>query len=220
MVNVDTAKDNQPVARVYAVDDDPDMLESLGWLLSGAGVDCRCFGQGDVFLEEADFSAPACLILDVRMPKMNGFDVFKVVQERAPDMPVIFVTANGELPMAVDVLRRGAYHFIEKPYDPSDMVKLVKEAYSAAETNYAGQEDDREFLTKLNLLSPREKQVLREVTRGKHSKVIAYELGIARKTVDVHRTSIRTKLKTRSLPELIRRVLNQYPEWRSNTDDQ
>ena len=145
---------------------------------------------------------------------MSGLDLYDIILERKIKWPVIFVTANGTLSMAVNAIKSGAFDFIEKPYDPSEMLDLVTRALAIAAQDHARIQESSGFEARFQSLSRREAEILREVVRGKQSKIIAYELGISEKTVDVHRTSIRRKFKTPSVAALVNDVLSHMPEWR------
>ena len=199
---------------VYAVDDDQGILTSLGWLLSSVQLECACYSNGAEFLEAFDASRPSCVVLDVRMPSMSGFDVLDRISERRLTAPVIFVTANGNIPMAVKAMSQGCFNFIEKPYDPQEMLDLIFKALRLATAELEQTRDSCKFENRFNLLSTREKQILHEVVKGKRSKVIAFELGISCKTVDAHRSSIRDKFQSTSLTALVKEVLNYKSEWR------
>lgn len=200
-------------ATVYAVDDDRGMLESLAWLLESVDVECRCFTDGRTFLDELVLDRPACLVLDVRMPNLGGFDVFQSVLDQGAPLPVIFVTGNADVPMAVRAMHKGAFDFIEKPYHPQEMLDLIFRAMRVAESSFKERSARDAFMKKLALLSTREREILRQVVRGKHSKVIAHELGISCKTVDVHRTNIRDKFQNNSVAGLVKEVLRYLPDW-------
>ena len=199
---------------VYAIDDDEGMLTSLAWLLNGSSIETRCFQSVKAFLAAFDPDQPCCIVIDVRMPIMTGLDLYEIILERKITWPVIFVTANATLSMAVDAIKTGAFDFIEKPYNPSDMLNLITRALLIAEQDYARKLQSSGFEARFQSLSRREAEVLREVVRGKQSKIIAYELGISEKTVDVHRTSIRRKFKTPSVAALVNDVLSHIPDWR------
>ena len=199
---------------VYAIDDDEGMLTSLAWLLNGSSIESRCFQSVEAFLAAFDPDQPCCIVIDVRMPVMTGLDLYEIILERRITWPVVFVTANATLSMAVEAIKTGAYDFIEKPYDPADMLALITRALGIAEQDHQRKQLSSGFDARLQSLSRRETEVLREVVRGKQSKIIAYELGISEKTVDVHRTSIRRKFKTPSVAALVNDVLSHIPDWR------
>lgn len=219
MTNLNQLNRSDPLARqltpiVCAIDDDEGMLTSLAWLLSGSNIESRCFQSVAAFLAAFDPDHPCCIVIDVRMPVMSGLDLYEIILERKITWPVIFVTANATLSMAVDAIKTGAFDFIEKPYNPIDMLALITRALAIAETDYARRLQNSGFDARFKSLSRREAEVLREVVRGKQSKIIAYELGISEKTVDVHRTSIRRKFRTPSVAALVNDVLSHIPEWR------
>lgn len=199
---------------VYAVDDDEGILNSLEWLLNSVQLECLCFSKGAEFLEAYDAGRPSCIVLDVRMPSMSGFDVLEEINRRRLTAPVIFVTANGNIPMAVKAMQQGSFNFVEKPYDPQEMLDLIFKALRTSTAELEQTKDFRMFEMRFNLLSNREKQILHEVVKGKRSKVIAHELSISCKTVDAHRSSIREKFQSTSLTSLVKEVLNYKPEWR------
>ncbi len=200
---------------VYAIDDDEGILTSLAWLLSGSNIESRCFQSAEAFLASFNPELPCCIVIDVRMPLISGLDLYEIILERKIAWPVVFVTANGTLSMAVNAVKAGAFDFIEKPYDPSDMMVLIKRALAIAEQDYARKLEGGGFEARFQSLSRREVEVLHEVVRGKQSKIIAYELGISEKTVDVHRTSIKRKFRTPSVAALVKDVLNHMPSWRT-----
>jgi two-component system, LuxR family, response regulator FixJ len=198
---------------VFAIDDDEGMLTSLAWLLSGSGIESRCFQSVGAFLAAFDPNQPCCIVIDVRMPVMTGLDLYDIILERKIVWPVIFVTANATLAMAVNAIKTGAFDFIEKPYNPADMLVLITKALAIAAQDHARKLQGSDFDARFQSLSRRETEVLREVVRGKQSKTIAFELGISEKTVDVHRTSIRRKFKTQSVAALVNDVLSHIPDW-------
>lgn len=199
---------------VYVVDDDEGMLASLAWLLEAVDVECRRCASAAAFLEAFDGSRPSCVVLDVRMPTMGGFELFDLIRERGLPVSVIFATANGSVPMAVKALQQGAVDFVEKPYAPQEMLDRIFRVLRTATTEHEQRAQKQTFDARFALLSRREKEVLREVVRGKRSKIIAHELGISCKTVDVHRTSIRDKFQRPSVAALVNDVLSYIPEWR------
>lgn len=202
----------QPI--VYIVDDDEGMLTSLAWLLGSVELESRCFQRGAAFLAAFDPTRTACIVLDVRMPTMSGWEVFEHIRDRRITAPVIFLTANGNIPMAVKAIQQGSFDFIEKPYDPQEMLDLVFRALRMASSAQENEEVQNAFKSRFEALSAREREVLREVVRGKRSKVIAHELGISCKTVDAHRSSIRDKFSSTSVAALVNEVLRHKPEWR------
>ncbi|KOG87397.1 LuxR family transcriptional regulator [Streptomyces varsoviensis] len=162
------------------------MCLSLAWLLESVHIRTRCFTDADSFLAAFDAERPACLVLDVRMPGTGGFRVQELLNSRDAVLPVVFVSAHGDIAMSVRALQRGAVDFLEKPYDPQRMLDVVQEALMCIR--------DR---------SPREREILRRVIAGEPSKLIARGLGISLKTVDAHRARIREKTSADTLGALI-----------------
>ncbi|AMW82964.1 Two-component response regulator [Pseudomonas yamanorum] len=194
---------------VYIVDDDKDLRTSLAWLLESVSVKAQCFSGAEEFLEHYDPRQPACLVLDVRMPQTSGFQLQEILNRRGSTLPTIFVSAHGDIPMSVTAMKNGALDFVEKPYNPQQMIDRIQAALKTAVQAQADQEQREHLQGKLALLTSREREVLMLVVDGKASKVIARELNISVKTVDVHRTKIKEKMGVTSIAMLVREVL--YP---------
>ncbi|AMO76448.1 MULTISPECIES: response regulator transcription factor [Pseudomonas] len=193
---------------VYIVDDDKDLRTSLAWLLESVSIQAQCFAGAEEFLAHYDASSPACLVLDVRMPETSGFQLQAMLNERGAALPIIFVSAHGDIPMSVQAMKNGALDFVEKPYNPQQMLERIQAALKAAVQVHAGAEQKRQLQQRLDLLTGREREVLGMVIDGKASKVIARELNISVKTVDVHRTKIKEKMGVSSIALLVREVLD------------
>ncbi|MCW2872409.1 response regulator [Actinacidiphila oryziradicis] len=197
----------EPGGLVYIVDDDQELCASLAWLLESVNIRSRCFCDAGSFLESYDHAQPACLVLDVRMPEISGFGVQEMLNRAASAMPVVFVSAHGDIRMSVRALQNGAVDFLEKPYDPQQMLDVVQAALLTARERFARATRERDLLARLESLTPRELEVLRLVLDGVPSKQIAGRLGISVKTVDVHRTRIREKTGAAGIATLVRDVL-------------
>jgi FixJ family two-component response regulator len=193
---------------VYIVDDDQDLRTSLAWLLESVSIESRCFAGAEDFLRDFDPDQPACLVLDVRMPETSGFQLQEILNERGAGVPIIFVSAHGDIPMSVSAMKKGAIDFVEKPYNPQQMLDRIQLALKSAVQVQAGREQRQQLQGRLDQLTVREKEVLMMVVEGKASKVIASELNISVKTVDVHRTKIKDKMGANSIAMLIRQVLD------------
>ncbi|NWC96445.1 MULTISPECIES: response regulator transcription factor [unclassified Pseudomonas] len=198
-----------PTPIVYIVDDDKDLRTSLAWLLESVSVQAQCFAGAEEFLDHYDPRQPACLVLDVRMPQTSGFQLQEILNRRGSTLPTIFVSAHGDIPMSVTAMKNGALDFVEKPYNPQQMIDRIQAALKTAVQAQADQEQREHLQGKLALLTSREREVLMLVVDGKASKVIARELNISVKTVDVHRTKIKEKMGVTSIAMLVREVL--YP---------
>ena len=193
---------------IYLVDDDEAFRESLRWMLRVAGFRVEVYATAEHFLNAHQRGAGSCLILDLRMPGMSGLELQDELMRRREYVPIIFVTAHGDVSLAVRAVKRGALDFIEKPFNGEALVKLVRKAlrYGAPALAMAANRaltDDR-----LDTLSPREHEVMLCVIDGKTNKTIAAELGISIKTVECHRSRMMEKLGANSVVELVRLVAN------------
>jgi FixJ family two-component response regulator len=192
---------------VYVVDDDEAFRDSVAWLLQTNGYQARLFADGESLLKEIKPGVggpPRCIVLDVRMPGMGGPEVQEALRERGLDVPVVFVTAHADVPIAVNAIKRGAFDFIEKPFAESELLKRIEEALSFATEAQAQQTQVASIKVRLASLSEREKQVLDAVVTGKMNKTIAYDLDISIKTVEAHRARVMEKMEANSLAHLIR----------------
>jgi RNA polymerase sigma factor (sigma-70 family) len=189
------------VSRVYIVDDDTAVRSALRMLFRTASLEAEAFSSADAFLEEADFSRRCCVLLDIRMPGMTGTAVHDELLRRGARVPIIFITGHGDIPMAVEAMRKGAFDFIEKPFDDEQLLARVREALESRESEKGEKAAD------LPELSERQREVLQRVLDGKPSRQIAEELGISVKTVEFHRARIMQKLGVRTSAELFRRCL-------------
>ncbi|MDO8293531.1 MAG: response regulator [Gallionella sp.] len=186
----------------HIVDDDPAVRDALQWLLRSRGVQSQTWVSATDFLAFANRDLCGCLLLDVRMPGMSGIELFDRLRDLHCRLPVIFLTGHGDVPMAVQALKDGAFDFIEKPYDDNALVDKVLAAI-AQDTIRAVRENSILLLEqKLAQLTLREEEVMQRILAGKLNKVIADELGIAMRTVEVHRSRIFEKMKVRSAVEL------------------
>lgn len=195
-----------PAAHVLLVDDNDEFRQSTRWLLEDADFLVRDFPSGTALLQELDQSAqasvaqPTCIVSDMRMPQMSGIELQQELKRRNVELPLIFVTAHADVPLAVEAMRNGAANFIEKPFDPLMLVHAVRTVTDRAAMpppNTAAVEK----------LTPRERQVLELVVAGKLNKTIADVLGISIKTVELHRSNLMQKLGARNVAEVIRIAL-------------
>lgn len=198
----------QPAPLVYIVDDDDDMRTSLSWLLASVKIEVRSFRSSADFLAAYDPSLPACMVLDVRMPEVSGFDLQAELNRRGTTLPIIFVSGHGDIPMSVRALQNGAIDFVEKPYNPQQMLERVQKAMRVASDVHRVQQHRQAMIQRIRSLTPREQEVLNGLIEGKASKTIARELGISAKTVDVYRASVKEKLGASSIATLLREVID------------
>jgi FixJ family two-component response regulator len=192
------------MSRVYIVDDDNAVRNALKLLFRTAQLDAEAFSSADAFLEDADLTQRCCVLLDIRMPGMTGTALHEELLRRSHRVPVIFITGHGDIPMAVDAMKKGAFDFIEKPFDDEQLLSQVR---AALETFDAGVSEKGEPGAPLELLSARQREVLQRVLDGKPSRQIAEELAISVKTVEFHRARIMQKLGVKTAAELFRRCL-------------
>jgi FixJ family two-component response regulator len=194
-------------ARVYLVDDNAGFRDSTAWLLETAGFEAVPFASGPEFIEayggDRHGAEPECLVSDMRMPQMSGLQLQDELLRRGVVLPLVFVTAHGDVPLAVEAMRKGAANFLEKPFSEDALVDAIRAALASAR-NHGAVGAVGESLARL---SPRERQVLDLVIASKPNKIIADILGISIKTVELHRANMMSKLGVRSLPELMKVAL-------------
>jgi FixJ family two-component response regulator len=194
---------------VYVVDDDEGIREGLSLLLETTGQLVKSYSNALDFLDDYDNTMRGCLILDIRMPRMTGLDLQKKLNDCGASLPIIFITGHGDIPMAVEAMRQGALDFIRKPFREQDLLDRINQAL-LIDVGRSKQEHDRSItLKKLALLSEREQQIFERVAQGEMNKVIAHELGISERTVEVHRSQVMKKLEVRTLAELVRFKLQE-----------
>jgi len=189
---------------VYVVDDDDAVRDSLTMLFRNAGLEVRGFSSARAFLAEPPPEAPACLVLDIRMPGMSGTALQDELRSKAPRLPIIFITGHGNIPTAVEAVKKGAYDFIEKPFDDYQLLSQVMTALERSAALQSAPPPATPSREQLALLSEREQEVLKLVLAGKPSRQVAEELYISSRTVEFHRARIMHKLGVRSAAELFR----------------
>lgn len=192
---------------VYIVDDDDAVRQSLASLLEFEGFDVREYGTADAFLSDMTGATAGVLLLDIRLPDINGLDVQAKLVAMNSKLSVIVITGHGDVPMAVQAMQAGAINFIEKPFIGDELVESVRAA--AAEMRHSGRDskEQQEIRARLDLLAPRELDVFRHLVVGRQNKVIAHELGISPRTVEVYRARLMGKMQANSLSHLVRMAL-------------
>lgn len=189
---------------VYVVDDDQMVRESLEWLLQSVKLQARLYENGQAFLDDYKPGSPGCLVLDVRMPGINGMDLHRQFKFIDPYLPVIIVTGHADVPMAIRAMKEGAFDFVEKPYNDQHMLERVQAAIAHHEDLQRSRQREEKLYCRFQTLTPREEQVLDAVLLGLPNKRIAADLGISIKTVELHRANLMAKLDVRTATELVR----------------
>ncbi|NIO42908.1 MAG: response regulator [Burkholderiales bacterium] len=189
---------------VYIVDDDEGVRDGFGLLMDTVNQPYEVFESGVEFLEAYHPDMRGCLVLDIRMPRMSGLELQEKLKERESLLPVIFITGHGDIPMAVDAMRRGALDFIRKPFREQSLLDRINEALDIEAGKRKFLDDRQQALVKLKSLSERERQVFELVASGQMNKAIAMDLNISERTVEAHRAQIMKKLNIRTLAQLVR----------------
>ena len=197
----------QPEPIVYVIDDDDAVRQSLEFLLKTAGISARSFDSAKAFLEVMPQIQSGCIITDVRMPEITGIDLLRQVKESKHDIPVIVITGHGDIALAVEAMKIGAIDFLEKPFDDDSLLSAVRAALSTEADVAKHKAELADIHDKLAALSNRERQVLEGLVAGKANKVIAFDLGISPRTVEIYRANLMTKMSANSLSDLVRMAM-------------
>jgi two-component system, LuxR family, response regulator FixJ len=192
---------------ILIVDDDADVRDSLRALLESAGFQVRDFDSAKGVLTDATLAQGACLIADIRMPDMDGLALQEELVNRRVGLPVIIVTGHGDVPLAVRAMKAGAVDFIEKPFDDELLLQSIKRALTRGKENRDQVSLAQTAAARIALLTDRERQVLERLVAGQPNKVIAYELDISPRTVEIHRAHVMEKMQARSLSDVVRLAL-------------
>lgn len=190
--------------RVYLVDDDDAVRRSAGFMLRTSGHRVESYECGDAFLKEARTLEPGCVLLDIRMPGMDGLEVQRTLNERGLSFPVIIMTGHGDIPVAVQAMKAGAVDFLEKPFEKAMLMAALEQGWARIDSSSARDVRAEESARRLNILTPRERDVLRGLVRGLPNKSIAFDLGISPRTVEIHRANLMTKLDVKNLSDALR----------------
>ncbi|MDP3617202.1 MAG: response regulator [Rhodoferax sp.] len=194
---------------IYVVDDDEAVRDSLQWLLEGKEYRVRCFESAESFLSRYDAREVACLIVDIRMGGMTGLELqSRLIEARSP-LPIVFITGHGDVPMAVDTMKKGAMDFIQKPFKEDQLVALVERMLDQAKDTFAEHQSAANRGALMARLTLREAQVLERIVAGRLNKQIADDLGISIKTVEAHRANIMEKLNANTVADLLKIALGQ-----------
>ena len=189
---------------VHLVDDDEAIRRSAGFMLKTSGFRVHTYESGDELLKSAASLDPGCVLLDIRMPGMDGLEVQEALKERGVSLPVVIMTGHGDVTLAVQAMKAGAVDFIEKPFEKAVLLGAIDQAFHRLNRSSEARERANEAEVRLNCLTPREREVLDGLAEGLPNKTIAYELGISPRTVEIHRANLMTKLGVKSLSEALR----------------
>lgn len=192
---------------VYVVDDDEAVRDSLQWLLEGKEFRVRCFESAETFLARFDPREVACLLVDIRMAGMSGPELQDRLLERQCPLPLAFITGHGDVPMAVDVMKKGALDFIQKPFNEDELVSIVQRMLDAAQAAFDQSQQAASRDALMAKLTSRESQVLERIVAGRLNKQIADDLNISIKTVEAHRANIMEKLNANTVADLLKVAL-------------
>ncbi|HVU31283.1 MAG TPA: response regulator transcription factor [Sphingomicrobium sp.] len=189
---------------IHLVDDDAAIRRSVGFMLKTSGHQVRSYESGEELLKNLKQLEQGCVLLDIRMPGMDGLEVQQALQERGIALPVIIMTGHGDVGLAVKAMKAGAVDFIEKPFAKEALISALEEGFRRLSRKEAANDLKKDAEVKLQALTPRERDVLDGLTRGLPNKTIAYDLGISPRTVEIHRANLMSKLGVHSLSEALR----------------
>jgi len=198
--------DHQPT--VYVVEDDEAVRDSLALLLKSDDLNVATYGLATDFLEDWTPESAGCIVLDIRMPGMDGMALQQALNEQNSLLPIIFVTGHGDVPLAVEAMRHGAVDFIEKPYREDILLEKIHEALAQNAEQRESLQQKQAILDRLETLTPREQEIMDRMIAGQANKVIAIELDISQRTVEIHRSRVMHKMGTHSLAHLVRMVMS------------
>ena len=192
---------------VFIVDDDDAVRDSLTLLMRAAGMKARTYASAESFLEDLDGDPDGCLLLDIRMPGMSGLELQAKLAKTRTTLPIVFITAHGDVPMAVEAMRMGALDFVQKPFDDEELVGKVRAAMIDGHRSHEEEAERSIVRERIRKLTARERHVMGQVVQGKANKVIAADLGISQRTVEIHRARVMEKMEAPSLAHLVRFVM-------------
>ena len=195
-------KPDRPI--VHVIDDDEAVRDSISMLLETEHIEHAVYASAIDFLDSYTDTMCGCLVLDIRMPEMTGLELQETLNQRNTSLPIIFITGHGDIPMAVEAMRRGALDFLRKPFGEDDLLQRINEALARSTENRETRAAQKQIDEHFESLSPREKEVFERVASGQANKFIAIELGISERTVEIHRSQVMKKMGARSLAQLVR----------------
>jgi FixJ family two-component response regulator len=199
-------------ATVFVVDDDEAVRTSLRLLLKSVGLPVETYAAAQEFLDQFDPDRAGCLVLDIRMPGISGLELQQHLNDRHSIMPIVFITGHGDVPMAVEAMQAGAVDFIQKPFRDQDLIDRINRALEKDREMRSQLRERDEIRRRMSQLTPREREVLELVTQGKANKVIAGDLNVSQRTVEIHRARVMEKMGANSLAHLVRMVIEAHRE--------
>jgi len=201
-----TANDDKPVT--FVIDDDELVRESVSDLLRSVGLAVQAYGSAQEFLDSKRPDAPGCIVLDVRLPGASGLEFQRTLATSSIELPVIFITGHGDVPMAVDAMQHGAFDFLQKPFRDQDLIERVQRALERDLRSRSSLAQHAQIRSRFASLTPREREVLELMIRGKPNKVMAADLGVSQRTVEIHRARVMEKTGAASLAQLVRMAMD------------
>jgi FixJ family two-component response regulator len=195
---------------IHVVDDDQAVRESIEWLIESVGLSIRTYGSAHEFLDNYTEDSLGCLILDVRMPGISGLDLQHILIDRGIDLPIVFVTGHGDVPMAVRALKNGAVDFIEKPFNDQVLLDTIQSAVQKHRNRLKQRAELENLQARYENLTTREQEVMDRVVTGKPNRDVGEELGISVKTVEVHRAKVMEKMQARSIADLVKMAMMMH----------
>lgn len=196
-----------PLEIIHVVDDDEAARDSLTFLLQSVGFDVKPHASATAFLIDLPALPTGCLITDLRMPELDGLQLLRELRRRHIEMPVLIITGHGDIPLAVEAMRAGAVDFLEKPFDDQALLASVRAALASQQEQSRQTGQKSEIAARIEQLSARERQVLEGLIAGHPNKVIAYDLGISIRTIEIYRANVMNKMRATSLSDLIRMTM-------------
>src|SRR5262245_15299026 len=204
----DVTEKTQKRPTIMVVDDDSGVRNAMRSLLKSVGLDSALYASAQEFLAAYQPSQPGCLVLDIRMPGMSGLELQQQLNLRGAVIPVIFMTGHGDVPMAVEAMQHGAFDFLQKPFRDQDLLDRIQKALEKDRVNRVQLREKTRIHERRESLTPREREILELMTRGKPNKVMAADLGVSQRTVEIHRARVMEKMGASSLAQLVRMVMD------------
>jgi len=192
---------------VYIIDDDASIVSSLSWLIESIGLNAKSYSNAKSFLEEYHNHHNSCLLLDIRMPEISGLELQKQLKLKKINLPIIFITGHGNIPMAVNAIKEGAFNFLTKPFNDQELLDSINQALEFNKQQQINFTENEKIISLISHLTPRERQILKLMVNGINNRNIADRLNISIKTVELHRSNVMRKMKTKSIALLAKEVL-------------